>query len=111
MSKNQTSKVEKMALKDFKKIVVTGRRWFDRINGNTYNTVDIFIDDEFVIDLPREYGYGNYYFYRAMLWLAEFGYIENRRSSCNGLLWREQFDERGIKFVDSVIDVKRKRDL
>ena len=41
-----------------------GAKWFDRVNGNTYCNVKI-IDGTNISYLGYEYGYGNYYFYRA----------------------------------------------
>lgn len=49
-----------------KKVVYfKGAKWFDKVNGNTYNNVKV-IDGENISYLGFQYGYGNDYHYRAM---------------------------------------------
>jgi len=50
---------------DSKKVVYcVGAKWFDKVNGNTYNNVKV-IDGENIEYLGFSYGYGSDYFYRA----------------------------------------------
>ena len=56
-------------------ITIMGRKWFDRINGNTYCSSKIFIDGEHVHTIPMTYGYGDYYRQMSMEWLADNGHI------------------------------------
>lgn len=42
-----------------------GAKWFDKVNGNTYCNTKI-IDGEEIKYLGYEYGYGSYYYYRAV---------------------------------------------
>lgn len=87
-------------------IHVTGKRWFSRTYGNTYNTVYIWIDGERVASLPSEYGYGEYYLQRAQTWLVSNGYLP----SDSGHL-RINCEEQGHKFTYDCIDVSRQKDL
>lgn len=49
-----------------KKVVYcVGAKWFDKVNGNTYNNVKV-VDGENIEYLGYEYGYGNYYYHRAV---------------------------------------------
>lgn len=41
-----------------------GAKWFDKVNGNTYNNVKVIDGDE-IKYLGYSYGYGDDYYYRA----------------------------------------------
>lgn len=100
-------------------IVVLGRRWFDKKNGNTYNTVHLIVHGEqdgkrYTTEkhLGFEYGYGDHYVDRAADCLVETGYVDLKRYT-NGArepLWSYCADL-GIKLVRSVVDVAKKGDL
>ena len=47
-----------------KTVYCFGAKWFDKVNGNTYNNVKV-IDGENIEYLGYAYGYGSDYFYRA----------------------------------------------
>jgi len=90
-----------------KKIVsihVEGRKWFDKVNGNTYHSSTSHIaysnGTSKEVYTPMAYGYGNQYQYSAKA--AIFG--KDKRS-----LWGI-CDDKGIVFSYSESDVK-KRDL
>lgn len=54
--------------KDFKhllSITVIGKRWFDKVNGNTYCSSRVYFDGVEVLRVPWEYGYGSYYMQKA----------------------------------------------
>lgn len=87
-------------------ITIIGRRWFDRVNGNTYNTAEILVDGEFVHKTPMEYGYGDHYRTVAEDWLIENGFISKDRGHP---LW-QYCEDNEIVLTTSVCDVK-KRDL
>ena len=72
-------------------VTITGRRWFQRTYGNTYNTARILADG-FAFDLPKQYGYGDYWAQHCREWLREVGYA-------------------GTIVQGSVSDVLRERDL
>jgi hypothetical protein len=42
-------------------ILIEGRRWFDRINGNTYHSATVYVNNEIIGREPFEYGYGDQY--------------------------------------------------
>jgi len=62
--------------KKIKVITVVGRKWFDRINGNTYHTATIYADDK-VFNVPFQYGYGDQYVQSATELLEKEGLIDN----------------------------------
>lgn len=95
-------------------VTIIGRRWFERVNGNTYHTAQIIVDGELIGKTPFQYGYGNQFEWNAWSWLEEHGYMPNREHSKNGSAepgWRYFRDKHGLKYYVEVIDVKRKKDL
>lgn len=101
--------------KQFTSIVIVGRRWFQRTYGNTYNTVQITIDgteagrQEF--ELPMEYGYGDYYYQRAVEWLVANGWLNCNKNSHGGLDIPNYSERQALGIVNQVMDVPRKKDL
>lgn len=55
----------KQYLKKSDKIVIRASRWFDSINGNTYFSAKVYVNDKEVIYLPFEYGYDRMFLQRA----------------------------------------------
>ncbi len=51
-----TEGVQEMAIE---RIEVQGREWFDRVNGNSYCSARVLVDDELVVVIPFQYGYGH----------------------------------------------------
>lgn len=90
-----------------KRIHVVGRRWFQKTYGNTYNTVRYNINDGEWIELPRTYGYGDYYIQRVQEDLVKKGLLPKKELSA---LW-SVCDDMGIKLITTVHDVPRQRDL
>ena len=41
------------------RIEVQGREWFDKVNGNSYCSARILVDDELIAVVPFQYGYGH----------------------------------------------------
>jgi len=89
---------------------VEGRRWFDKINGNTYHAVRIWKDGELLTSIPYQYGYGNQWEYTACDWLEKNGYIPREHHS-NGSTTPSWQVFKDYKISSSVVDVTRKRDL
>lgn len=90
-------------------IEISGRRWFQRTYGNTYNSFFVrvrFSDGtEWTASGGRAYGYGSCYAERATQAMRDAGIIgENVR------LW-ELRDKHRVFVVNNVSDVKRERDL
>jgi len=51
-------------------------RWFDKVNGNTYHSVNITrCADGAVIACPIQYGYGDQYRYTALVAMNEAGWL------------------------------------
>lgn len=94
-------------------ITIIGRRWFQKTYGNTYNTVEIYVDGDYIAKTEREYGYGGHYRDIAFDKLISLGVITDRETYSNGnkeALW-VYCDRKGIKLIDQCLDVSRKKDL
>ena len=54
-----------MKTTDIKTIDLQAKEWFDKVNGNSYFsailTLNFGLENEKQINIPFEYGYGNYY--------------------------------------------------
>lgn len=97
-----------------KSIVILGNRWFDRVNGNTYNTAEIIVDGVTVHKTLRQYGYGDHYLTLAEEWLDSSGIVPARPKHANGSHtpgWQCWRDDLGIAYTYRASDVQRKRDL
>lgn len=96
-------------MKKVKSITVIGRRWRDKINGNTYHTAQIMVNGETRHVTIRHYGYEDQYVETAAKWLEQNSYIPER---CDyEPLWRFLKDDLEITFEHFAIDVQRKKDL
>ena len=92
-------------------IVIVGRLWFDKANGNTYHTSEAIVDGESLFKTEMEYGYGEQYIETAFDKLEEMGLI-SREQHANGSkdpAWR-WCEGNGVKLNTQVFDVL-KRDL
>ena len=94
-------------------IVIIGRRWFDRVNGNTYFSANGLINGVEVISISYEYGYGEQYADRIYQELEKAGYLPDvihHNNGSNEPLW-QYCKRKGITKYTSVSDVSRKKDL
>ena len=94
-------------------LMLVGRRWFERTNGNTYHSVSIYVDGKPVHKVDCEYGYGNQWEWTGMRWLIENGYLQELERYGNGgheSLWG-YCEKHGIAYSAEVADVQRKKDL
>jgi len=66
-----------------KQIVIRGKRWFDKINGNTYHSTEVYIDGKLVGRVPFAYGYGNQFYTTGKQILADKGFIEYEKTKEN----------------------------
>lgn len=66
-----------------KTILVTGRRWFDRANGNTYCASKVYIDGKHVATTDWQYGYDDFFIQAAAEEMKRLGLIDTNR----GLPW------------------------
>ena len=67
-------------IKNPKSIAVIGKRWFDKVNGNTYCSADVFFDGVLVAEVPFEYGYGSYYRQAAFAELKRLKLVNMREN-------------------------------
>jgi hypothetical protein len=98
---------KKPTLKKGDVVEVVGRRWFDRVNGNTYHTAEVFVNDKFVAKSRMTYGYDEQYVQTAKELLLE-NYNLPKGMKETSPLW--QLREYGVKLTQSVSD-GLKRDL
>jgi hypothetical protein len=103
-------------IKPFNQVTIIGRRWFRRSAGNTYSSVDVYVDGEF-IGYKKEGGYSDYYKQMAHDILMEKGYYPKTgiclSSGANKDLYEffNDIRENRNMFVCSVSDVAREKDL
>ena len=89
-------------------ITIIGRRWFERVNGNTYHSVEVYVNGELIERLPFTYGYGSMYMQNARDILAKYYQLPIGIGSRQSLWHLKDF---GFTLIDSVTDVERKKDL
>lgn len=100
-------------LKQGDNLTIIGRRWFDRINGNTYFSAVALVNGVQVAEIPYEYGYGNQYEDSMFNLLYKMGYCSDREKYSNGgseALW-VYCNRKGITKYVTHSDVNRKTDL
>jgi len=97
---------------EIKSITVIGKRWFDKINGNTYHSAQTLVNGKPGPAVSFRYGYGNQFEWEAEAELERAGFIqpEHYKNGGRESLWR-YCDERNIAYTVFVSDVSRKRDL
>lgn len=106
-----------MPKKKFNAIVIDARRWFDRINGNTYHSVAVYVDGESVGVKPFQYGYGDHYRQTAHKILQEANVFPATGESLPSGMGKDYYEFMGYmrdnrnKFVVLVVDVSRRGDL
>ncbi len=96
-------------------IGLIGKRWRDRVNGNTYNSVQIMVNGKTVATLAQGYGGGSMYEDRAAVWLVKNGYLpEIERLAPHMPNYKsigQYARDLGFKYDSQVLDVPRKKDL
>jgi hypothetical protein len=96
-----------------KSITIIGKRWFERVNGNTYHSVIALVNGEEVVNVGFEYGYGSQYEWTAATELDKKGFLPGLEHYKNGgteSLW-SYCEKNKIKYSQFVSDVQRKKDL
>jgi hypothetical protein len=91
-------------------ITVIGKRWFERVNGNTYHSTSVYVDGVCIGHVSFTYGYGSHYQQTALELLKKHFVYSNDYQNEQSALWRE-VENAGDFLVDSVSDVQRKKDL
>lgn len=106
--KPKTKKIPKCKIQS---IMVIGKRWFDKVNGNTYCAARVYINGKFSFAVPWQYGYENYYEQAAREELHKRGIVPQERHSWGGLGGFFEFIEKNkIAYETSVTD-GLKRDM
>lgn len=66
-------------MKQFNMIIIDGRKWFDKVNGNTYHGVTVTIKhnkgDDLILNSGMHYGYGEQYIQTAVELIQKAGYL------------------------------------
>ena len=79
------------------------KKWFDKVNGNTYHSVEYHdFDTGKTISSGRVYGYGDHYKQTAYEMMVKQGYSTNQSPSD---FWKNN------SIYYHVMEVSRKRDL
>lgn len=85
-------------------VTVIGRRWFERVNGNTYHSCTVLINGEEVGSIDFTYGYGNQWEYTGLELLKK----ARKLPEDIGSLWHVK---KLCNLVTTCSDVQRKKDL
>ena len=97
----------KQQLKKGDDVLIIGRRWFDRVNGNTYHTAEVVVNDKVIGKSRMSYGYEEQYIQTGKeILLDHFELPKGMKESSP--LW--QLREYGVEFRYRVTD-GLKRDL
>ena len=103
--------------KNINNIVIEVKRWFDKINGNTYHSVNVYVNGEFIGRVPFAYGYDRQYLQTAHTMLQEVGIYPITGKILSSGANKDYYDfsndmrKHKNKFVVTVADVGRKKDL
>lgn len=85
-------------------IVIVGRRWFERVNGNTYHSCTVTVNGEEVGHEPFTYGYGSQWEYTGLELLKKVYDVPETVTAP----WKLK---EVCNLVTTVSDVQRKKDL
>jgi hypothetical protein len=80
----------KTAIPQLRSLSITGRLWFDKVNGNTYHSVSISANGKWLFDIGMTYGYEDMYLYTALESLKKWGLVSEEVKSVYDL--RETLD-------------------
>lgn len=87
-------------------ITIIGKKWFDRVYGNTYHSVKVWVNGKLVGNNPYEYGYGEQYIQSAHdILVATDNFKGDYSAFC-----QDRMNHRD-NFIIEVSDVSRKKDL
>jgi hypothetical protein len=99
--------------KSVQSITVIGRRWFDKVNGNTYHSAITLVNGKPGPSVGFQYGYGSQWEYNAAMELDRAGIIQLEsygEGRPKESLWR-YCERNGIAYSNVVSDHDRKRDV
>lgn len=96
-------------------LTIIGRRWFDKVNGNTYHSVEVWQDGKQLARAPFTYGYGQQYQQTALDLCVKLGLYPDTPAPHGSYLAYRQFvfsrESGGDGNLFIVSDVRRKKDL
>jgi hypothetical protein len=85
---------------------IEARKWFEKVNGNTYHSVYIFENGKLIASCPYTYGYGTHYEQTALELLHSVGIAKEFN-----ILWKFAESIGREKVLIICQDVPRKKDL
>jgi hypothetical protein len=91
-----------------KRVHVNARRWFDKVNGNTYHSVAVSFPDGTTKTTPFDYGYGSHYEYTALKLVA--GDVPRYENGNPIPPWR-WYQDNGYLVTYDVVAVAKRKDL
>jgi hypothetical protein len=98
-------------------IIINGKRWFDKVNGNTYHNVSVNVDGVEIGKSGIHYGYGDQYIQTAHAMLQDAGIFPKTGERLKSGMDKDYNDfltdrmNNREKYYITVSDVSRKRDL
>ena len=87
-------------------LTVIANKWFEKVNGNTYHSCEVYIDNRLIKREPFTYGYGEQYLQTALEILHEAGIATEYN-----ILWKYQESIGRDNCLIKVNEVSRKKDL
>jgi hypothetical protein len=87
-------------------LTVIANKWFEKVNGNTYHSCEVYIDNKLIKRVPFTYGYGEQYLQTALAILHEAGIATEFN-----ILWKYQESIGRDNCLIKVSEVSRKKDL
>jgi hypothetical protein len=100
-----------LVVEDKKHLVIIGRRWFEKVNGNTYHSIAVYINGQHVGGVDFNYGYGDQYIQTAQDILEKLGYSPEFYENGIKKTGRQFFEKHFTSWITNVSDVERKKDL
>lgn len=83
-----------------KSITILGRKWRDKVNGNTYHSARVFADGKLVAVVPFQYGYGRQFEWNAAIELDKaLIFTGKKRLQKNESPWRWIKDRLGCAYL------------
>jgi hypothetical protein len=73
------------------RVSARGRKWFDKVNGNTYHSVTMTVGGVSVY-IPMQYGYGDQWRQTAVDWLVANDIFEPQKYESGATKYRELYD-------------------
>ena len=104
---------QKTELKQIKnQLVINARRWFDKVNGNTYHAVQVFDGNELIAKKGGlNYGYGEHYRQTAFEELIKVGYYSAEKRENGTYISYSKFQDDLRKALVFCNDMSRQKDL